>query len=141
VTNRPRYVLDTNVIASALLFPDSKPGQAFFQARKRGEILLSAKAIEEIVEVIRRPKFDRYVLAEERDRFLATLIRESRFIEPTETICECRDPKDDKWLGPAVGGAAERLISGDDDLLQMKRFRDIPIVAPSQFLESLSEYA
>lgn len=136
MTSRPRYVLDTNVIVSALLFPDSKPGQAFFQERTRGEILLSGKAIEEIVEVIRRPKFDRYVLAEERDRFLATLIRESSFIETMESICECRDPKDDKWLELAVGGAAERVISGDDDLLQLKSFRGIPIMTPTQFIES-----
>jgi hypothetical protein len=61
-------VLDTNVIVSALLFPESVPGQAFIEARTRGDLLLSADAVTEVAEVLRRPKFDRYVLPEERDR-------------------------------------------------------------------------
>jgi putative PIN family toxin of toxin-antitoxin system len=91
MTNRPRYVLDTNVIVSALLFPDSKPGQALFAAQRRGEILLSDEAVAEIIEVLHRPKFDRYVLPDERDWFLATLIRQAKLVFPTERICVCRD--------------------------------------------------
>jgi uncharacterized protein len=65
VTNKPRYVLDTNVIVSALLFPDSTPGKAFFAAHDRGEILLSRETIEEIVGVLRRTKFERYIHPDE----------------------------------------------------------------------------
>ena len=82
MATKPRYVLDTNVIVSALLFPESIPGQAFVGANKRGELLLSVEVVEEIAEVLRRPKFDRHVLPEERDRFLATLIRQAKLIAP-----------------------------------------------------------
>ena len=139
MTNKPRYVLDTNVIVSALLFPESIPGQAFFDARRRGDVLLSAETVKEIADVLRRPKFDRYVLPEERDWFLATLIGQARFVEPTESIRVCRDPKDDKWLELAVGGDAALVISGDADLLTLSSFRGIPIVTPAQFIESLVE--
>jgi uncharacterized protein len=138
VTSRSRYVCDTNVIVSALLFADSMPGRAFFEARKRGDILLSGEGVEEIAEILRRPKFDRYVLPEERDRFLATLIREAKLVLPAERIRICRDPKDDKWLELAVAGGAEKLISGDDDLLSLEQFRDIAIVTPAQFLAQLA---
>lgn len=139
MTTRPRYVLDTNVIVSALLFPESVPGQAFFEARKRGELLLSDEAVEEIADVLRRPKLDRYVLPEERDRFLATLIRQATVISPQVRLRECRDPNDDKWLELAVSGNAARLISGDSDLLQLESIRGIPIVTPARFIEALRE--
>jgi predicted nucleic acid-binding protein len=36
-------------------------------------------------------------------------------------------------------GNAALMISGDKDLLQLKSFRNIPIVTPAQFVESLAE--
>jgi putative PIN family toxin of toxin-antitoxin system len=138
VTSRPRYVLDTNVIVSALLFPNSVPSQAFLAAGKHGEVILSEDAVGEIAQVLRRPKFDRYVLPEERDWFLATLIRRASIVAPVEKVRMCRDPNDDKWLEIAVAGEAERVISGDNDLLCLQQFRAIQIVTPAQFLASLA---
>jgi putative PIN family toxin of toxin-antitoxin system len=138
VTNKARYVLDTNVIVSALLFPDSTPGLAFFEARNRGEMLLSDETIKEITDVLRRPKFDRYVLPEERDWFLATLIRESKHVTPTERLTVCRDLKDNKWLELAVSGNSSWLVTGDDDLLALDGFRGISIATPAIFVRSLT---
>lgn len=42
MTEKDRYVFDTNVVVSALLFEQSIPGQAFDAALDRGNILLSA---------------------------------------------------------------------------------------------------
>lgn len=111
MANRPRYVLDTNVIVSALLFSDSQPGRSFSEARKRGDILLSSEVVKEITEVLRRPKFDRFVLPGKRDRFLAALIREAKHVVPSEIISACRDPKDNKWLELAVAGNSSTLIT------------------------------
>jgi predicted nucleic acid-binding protein len=72
-----RYVFDTNVLISALLFKNSKPGQAFYLALEQGVILLSLPAVMELNEVLRRKKFERYLLEEERERFLAALITEA----------------------------------------------------------------
>jgi putative PIN family toxin of toxin-antitoxin system len=130
--------LDTNVIVSALLFPDSTPGRAFFEAQTRGEILLSDVAVKEITDVLRRSKFDRYVLPEERDWFLATLIRQATLIEPDEPIQVCRDPKDDKWLELALAGSSTCLITGDDDLLALDGFRGMTIITPAVFLQLLT---
>ena len=139
MASRPRYVLDANVIVSGLLFPGSLPGQAFSEARVRGDVLLSDDTVEEIVGVLRRPKFDRYVLPEERDRFVAKLIREARHVHPSETVHACRDPNDDKWLELATAGSATQIITGDGDLLALGSFRDIPIVTPAEFVRSLAD--
>jgi uncharacterized protein len=53
-----RYVFDTNVIVSALLFENGKPAQAFRYAITNGEVLLSHDSLKELNEVLRRKKFD-----------------------------------------------------------------------------------
>lgn len=132
--SKPRYVFDTNVVISALLFGQSKPARAFFGALDKGEVLISADVIKELNDVLGRKKFEHYVSEEERARFLQSLLRETSLIEPKETIEACRDPKDDKYLELAVSGAAECIVSGDGDLLVLNPFRGIPILAPGEFL-------
>ena len=56
-----RYVFDTNVLVSALLFQASKPGLAFDRALDSGTILTSAECIGELNDVLSRAKFNRYV--------------------------------------------------------------------------------
>jgi putative PIN family toxin of toxin-antitoxin system len=47
----------------------------------------------------------------------------------------CRDPDDNKYLSCAVDGDADVIVSGDRDLLVLKEFTGIPILAPRQFIE------
>lgn len=130
-----RYVFDTNVIISALLFNNSVPGSAFFQALNRGKIITSQKMLNELEDVLGREKLNKYVTYEEREEFLEKLIQESELIEDYEEISICRDPKDNKVLELAVAGKASVIITGDDDLLVLNPFSDIQIVSPSDFLE------
>jgi predicted nucleic acid-binding protein len=51
----------------------------------------------------------------------------------TEAVTRCRDPKDDKFLEPAVTGRADGIVSGDADLLVLEAFRDIPILTLAAF--------
>jgi len=130
-----RYVFDTSVIVSALLIRDSKPRQAFDLALDHGVILLSLPTLKELSDVLSRPKFDRYLLIEERERFLAALVMEAVLIEVNETIKACRDPNDDKFLELAVSGQATRIISSDKDLLELSPFRTIPITTPDEVIK------
>ena len=133
-----RCVFDTNVIVSALLFEESKPGRAFYTALDAGEILVSLPVVSELNEVLGRKKLDRYVRKEERERFLGALLLKANLVEVTERIRACRDPKDDRFLELAVSGEAGWIISGDRDLLELHPFRGIPILTPDEFLLSFS---
>ena len=137
MNSNARYVFDTNVLVSALIFKDSKPGHAFRYALRNGQVLLSLPALEEIAEVMSREKFGRYVTAEERDEFLQALVGRARFIEPAAQIRICRDPEDDKFLELAISGAADHIISGDDDMLALSPFRGIEILTPDDFLSRM----
>ena len=132
-----RYVFDTNVIVSALLFNTSIPGHAFRRALGEGTILVSRSVVKELNDVLGRDKFDRYVTREARERFLESLIRESELVEITESVQVCRDPKDDRILDLAINGNASLVITGDTDLLVLNPFRSIPIVTPARLLEWL----
>jgi len=133
--SKMRFVLDTNVIVSSILFAGSKPRQVFNKAVTRGVILLSQPVIDELVEVLNRPKFDRYLIEEERKNTLETLVKEAEIVAITQTITACRDPKDDKYLELAVNGNAGFIISGDNDLLILNPFQGILILNPEDFLQ------
>ena len=132
-----RYVFDTNVIVSALLFENSKPAQALRYALANGEVLLSLDLLEELNEVLGREKFNRYVTSEEREEFLAALVERAVLVEITENVQECRDPKDDKVLELALNGEAQYIISGDGDLLVLHPFRDVLVITADEFLQTM----
>lgn len=92
MSNPSQYVLDTNILVSALLFKESRPRQAFDKARFSGAILISQSTLSEIKNVLARPKFKRYITPAERDLFLMRLSQTAKLIEIEQTIMACRDP-------------------------------------------------
>ena len=97
--------------------------------------LLSQTVEDEYREVIFRPKFDRYVSRERRQRIIDIVIVAADRVEPIEIVRECRDPKDDKYLALAAAGQADVIVSSDvHDLLSMHPWRGIPILSPADYL-------
>lgn len=129
-----RFVFDTNVVISATLIRTSVSRQAFDIACEHGKLLVSLPIVEELQETLRRTKFDKYIREDERIIFLAALVRDAVFVEPTETILDCRDPKDNRFLEAAIAGNASCLVSGDADLLVLHPYRGIPVLTPRDFV-------
>lgn len=132
-----RYVFDTNVIVSALLFENSKPDRTLRYALANGEVLLSLELLEELNEVLGRKKFNRYLTSEEREEILAALVERAVLVEIIEKVQECRDPKDDKVLELALNGEANYIITGDRDLLVLHPFRGIFVITAENFLNTI----
>lgn len=97
-------------------------------------MLVSEQTLVELNEVLRRPKFDKYVSESQRLEFLAALLREAEVIEVRDVVTECRDPKDNKFLELALSGNGSHIVTGDSDLLALDPFRGIAIVNPQSFL-------
>src|SRR5215831_2259117 len=106
MTNRGRFVFDTNILVRATLLADSTAAQAFRKARQLGEILSSVPTAEELNDVLKREKFNRYITNEDRERFLAAFLQVTIVVEISEAIAACRDAKGDKFLELAVCGQA-----------------------------------
>ncbi len=128
------WVLDSNVLVSRLLAPGGTSARAVDRALLGGLLLVSEETMGELVEVLARPRFDRYVSREDRQQFLRLLGGVSRLIKINRRFQACRDPRDDKFLDVALGGGAKALITGDLDLLALHPFHNLPILSPAQFL-------
>lgn len=129
-----RYVFDTNVLVSALLFRTSQPGQAFSHAFAVGSVLISDELLVELRNMLNRPKFEQYVTPAERMAFLAALNSSTEKVVTTVSIQACRDPKDNHILALAVSGGATCIITGDKDLLVLDPFQGIPLRTPAAYL-------
>ena len=130
-----RFVVDTNVLVSHLLLPESVPGQALRVALSLGDMLVSDSTLTELATVINRPKFDKYISKPDRRKFFEVLAPLCINVEIIQSIQASRDPKDDKFLEVGINGSADFILTGDTDLLELHPFHEIPIYNPSQFLE------
>jgi putative PIN family toxin of toxin-antitoxin system len=130
-----RVVIDNNALVSRLLIPGSVPGRAVRKAVDEAQLLVSEATLEELADVLARPKFDPYVSIADRQDFIRLLGRIAELVPITFAVRACRDPKDDKFLELAINGRADLIVTGDLDLLELNPFRDIPITGPAACLE------
>jgi|SRR5664279_5854449 putative PIN family toxin of toxin-antitoxin system len=129
-----RLVLDTNVVVSGMLFPSATPGRALLKAQAH-RVLVSEATLLELVEVMSRARFDRYVEAEVRRQLVVAYMNASETVEITSSIRACRDARDDMFLNAAVDGRADLIVTGDMDLLALNPFQGIAILTPSAYVE------
>lgn len=129
-----RFVLDTNILVSALLIKNSSPFKLIKIIETIGITLYSEETIQEINQVLNRKKFDKYLTSEEKQKFLLKFIERSELVIITEIITICRDSKDNKFLELAISGKADFIITGDQDLLVLNPWKNISIVTVSEFL-------
>lgn len=129
-----RVVLDANVVVSA--FATRGLCQAVFEVCLRNHGLYVS---ESLLQEIRRA-FGRIVrLPKARGEDVIAFLRaRAHCMEPAEvSAAVCRDPDDLHVLGLALAASADLLVTGDEDLLVLKRFRGIPIVSPRRCWELL----
>jgi putative PIN family toxin of toxin-antitoxin system len=142
-----RVVVDTNVWVSALLNPRGFPAQVLEALKQRRFIPISSPPlIEELREVLARPRLRRYGIREEDvEELIALLTDRAIWVEPTGKLHLCHDPDDDLILETALLGLAGAMVTRDDDikrdleLLRWMREQGIPVLSVSQFLELLKE--
>ena len=134
MTEQVRWVVDTNALISRLLAPRGVAAQALDRALAGGILLVSDATLQELVEVLWRPRFDAYLTADDRRNFLGLLAGVTRKVPVTRRFQQCRDPRDDKFLELAFAGQAKAIITGDQDLLVLQHFHQTAILSPAQFL-------
>jgi putative PIN family toxin of toxin-antitoxin system len=136
-----RVVLDTNVLVSALLFHGRLAAMATLWQSGAIVPVISRETFDEFRVVLAYPKFN---LTEEE---IAAIIEDEilPFFEVTEIVDSvngvCRDPHDDQFLAAAASGGAVYLVTGDRDLLELKKFRSVEIVTPQEFLLKTSSFS
>ena len=129
-----RIVLDANVIIAA--YATRGLCQAILElCLDQHDLFVSPELINEIrknlLKKIRLPE----ALAQEIVHFIES---KSVMVEPdVHDPSTCRDPHDVFILGIATAAQADLVVTGDQDLLVLRRFRGIPILSPSSFARLL----
>lgn len=144
---KPKTVIDTNILISSTIAPKGKPNQ-IIEAWKEGLffLVISDQILKEVQDVAKRERLiNKYRLFPERiNRLIESLkVGAEKTIQISEQkqSVSSRDPKDNKLLACALGGKADFLVSGDEDLLVLNgnpKLGNLKIVSPKEFLEIIS---
>jgi putative PIN family toxin of toxin-antitoxin system len=138
---QPQVVLDTNVVLSALVFSQGRlaPLRHAWQA-KQFVLLISNATAKELVRVLAYPKFK--LNAEEQKELLADYLPYCKIVRIPARLPKtpaCSDPFDIPFLQLALVGKANYLVSGDSDLLSLKKCGSCRIVAAEEFLKLIEK--
>lgn len=131
-----RVVIDTNVWISFLI-GKTLAGLAEAIINERVKILFSEELVDELLEVLHRPKFEKHFSRAEITELISLIHIKFEQVEITEHFTDCRDPKDNFLLDLCVSGNADYLITGDEDLLSLTPFHGIEIISYSVFQKVL----
>ena len=139
MSDRARFVLDTNVLVDAFCFPRSFGRQTYALVVRLGEFVVSRATFDEFEAVMLRPKFERFLALGERRLAVASVARDVTWIEPWCHYRVCRDPTDDKFIDLAVCAGTAAISTRDADLLTLKPFNGIPIEDAKTFVLAHSQ--
>lgn len=128
-----RIVFDTTTVVSALLF---EAGRLAWLRRhwQDGECvpLICRATAAELTRVLAYPKFR--LTPQDRHELLADYFPYCTTVEIVETCpIQCRDAKDQPFLGLAQSGKAQLLVSGDHDLLVLSGQTPFVIETPEAY--------
>ena len=132
-----RLVLDTNVLVSAILSPASISAKILNWGEDNGVILYSTATLTEVLSVLGRSKFSKYIDRDDIDGLSIRIKTVWLFVEIFNQVQLCRDPKDDKFIDLALNGEASYLITGDSDLLVLNPIQNTSVINPRTFWDEI----
>lgn len=128
-----RIIIDTNLWISFLLTKDLSKIDGLLKGN-HAVLLFSRELLEEFIEVTQRPKFKKYFSQRDIKILLAKINAKAEFITIKSAIALCRDDKDNFLLALAKDGRASHLITGDKDLLVLKKIGKTEILTITAYL-------
>jgi putative PIN family toxin of toxin-antitoxin system len=130
--------VDPGVLIAGLISPAGIPA-GIIRAWQRGvfELVVSERLLDELASTLLRPKFRRWLQANDAVAFVEILRFAAIVVGDPEAVERVsRDPNDDYLVAVARASGASVLVSGDDDLLSIDE-PDPPIVSPRRFLATI----
>jgi uncharacterized protein len=127
----PRVVLDTNVIVSGLGWRGAPAAILDAVSEDRLLLVTSSPLLAELRRVLGYPRLAKVIKGGAQ---LADLVAASGVVvAPNRVLTVVRDDDDNRVLETAIEGAADYIVSGDTDLLDLGSFQGIPIITPAEF--------
>lgn len=132
--NMMKVVLDTNILVSALVYGGNPQDLLELVIVKQIKGVTSLPLVVELIEILTK----KFSFTPEKVYQIEEKIKKSfEFIHPIKALDIVRDKDDNRVLEAAVEGGCDFIITGDQDLLDLGKYKKIKIVTPAQFLEEL----
>ncbi len=129
-----KIVLDTNIYISALILPGGQAEKAIFKIlEEKHELLISKPILNEILMVLSK-KFIRD--RENLSRVALWITDIATFVIPKGRIEILKDEPDNRILECAIEGNADIIVTGDKDMLKLRKFKNIKIISLKYFLKN-----
>lgn len=132
--NKTKLVIDTNLWIGYFMGKYVKSYLDQILSDPQFDLLISEKSLDELLSVLTRPKFQKYITFEQIDILITLIRRRSLFINVTSQITLSRDKKDDFLLALSIDGQADYLLTGDEDLLVLQKIETTLIVKIADFI-------
>jgi len=129
-----KLVVDTNILISAALSTQGSPARLVQKVLTDHRLVFSQPTFDELRTRLYRPKFDRYISLETRERLLHDFNACAHWVDIGEPKTYSRDRDDDKFIETALVAQAPYLISGDNDLLDVPPLANVQIISVLQAL-------
>ncbi len=133
-----RAVIDTNMLIRALIKPQGTVGPVLTTLRDgRYTIVYAPELLDELIEKLSLPRIrlKYHVETEQIEALLGIVALRGEMVTPGHRIKVCRDPDDDILIQVALTGNAGFVVTGDNDLLVLKAYKDVRFVTPRDFLD------
>lgn len=123
------FVIDVNVYISYIL--KGKLDELFLFVLERDfEVFISNDLIVELIEVLQRKKFEKYLKIPPNE--FAEAVQQFGFpIEPNQVKVQSPDPKDD-YLFMLALDTKSTIVTGDKELLNWKKSA-VPVISLAEF--------
>ena len=132
--NKPlKLIIDTNLWISFLISNKQNLLDPLLLL-KEARLLFSKELIAEIQQTITKPKLKKYFETNALEKMLSTFEPFIDLIEVESIVTICRDAKDNFLLALAKDGKADYLLTGDKDLLELKKFGKTKIETITTFI-------
>lgn len=128
-----RVVADTNIYISALNFGGVADDVLALARTEKIRLYIARPILYELQGVLAK-KF-KWQPAQIRDA-VRNIIGYTTLVSPMESVSIIKhDEPDNRILECAVASKADIIVSGDQDLKRLQRYRGIEIVSPREFLK------
>ena len=134
-----KAVLDTNVVVSGTFWTGSSFNILELVDRDKLTIVVTLPILKEYDKIINSKEIleKTTIYQQARIKSIYKILSKAVIVEPKEKIDIINnDPDDNKFLEAAVAGNVDYILSQDKKhLLVLKKFRNISIITPKEFLD------
>ena len=125
-----RLVLDTNVLIAAFI-SHGVCNEVLEHCVLNHDVILSEFILGELKEKL----VAKFKFTTREANAVANLLKSRCSVVRTQTLPSpvSRDPDDDNIIATAISGSCNCIITGDKDLLDLKKTGDVLIVSPAHF--------